>query len=145
MKTFFFLISNISNSIWGWSFSSRVRITVLCFYSHICHQVLCHFRENEGNCLGFQSTHLQNGNYYLLIICEVLYKSNALAHTQWLSWEKGVHPAYPIMLWTLILLKKEYDGILSHTERWVAEKYEVKKGYTSEFHISVKTFSWAGT
>lgn len=51
-----------------------------------------------------------------------------MAHTEWLAWKKGVYPAYPIMLWTLILLKKEYDGILSHTEKWVVEKYEVKKG-----------------
>lgn len=57
----------------------------------------------------------------------MLYKLNAMAHTQWLTWKKGVYPAYPIMLWTLILLKKEYDGILSHKERWVVEKYEVKK------------------
>lgn len=74
----------------------------------------------------------------------MLYKLNSLAHIQWLAWNKGIYPAYPIRLWTL--LKKEYDGILSHTERWVVEKYEVKKKdrQTSEAHFSVKTLSWVG-
>jgi len=54
-------------------------------------------------------------------------KWNAMAHIQWLTWKKAVYSAYPIMLWTLMLLKKEYDGILGHTDTWLVEKYEVKK------------------
>lgn len=62
----------------------------------------------------------------MLIVCEMLYKLNAMAHSQWLAWNKAVYPAYLIMLWTLMLFLKGYDGILSHTEGWAVEKYEVK-------------------
>lgn len=56
-----------------------------------------------------------------------------MAQTKWLTWKKGVYPTYSIMLWTLISLKKEYEGILSHTERWLVEKYEVKKDRLQKF------------